>query len=98
MSVVEDGVVDDDPVDGLISVGGDDGFFDLILANFAECVLKATVENPISVLASWGMRSSWSSQVRIGWQTDPHFSLHVFSVHSAYSRAEGSAFARIPRR
>lgn len=27
-----------------------------------------------------------------------HFSLQVFSVHSAYSRAEGSAFARIPTR
>ena len=43
LSVVEDWVVDDDAVDVLVAVGGDDGVFDLVAGYGAERIAVSTV-------------------------------------------------------
>lgn len=42
LSVVEDWVVNNDAVDGVVSVGGQDGFFDVVAGDFAERILEST--------------------------------------------------------
>lgn len=44
MTVVEDGVVDDNAVNVRVAVGGDDGLFDIVAGDFAEGVLEAAVQ------------------------------------------------------
>lgn len=43
LAVVEDGVVYDDAVDFGVFVGAEDGFFDVVAADFTEGVLESTV-------------------------------------------------------
>lgn len=42
LSVVEDGVVDDNAVDGVVGVGGEDGLFDIVVGDFAAGVAETT--------------------------------------------------------
>jgi hypothetical protein len=42
LAVVEDRIVDDDAVDVVVGVGGQDGFFDVVAGDFAERVLEST--------------------------------------------------------
>lgn len=42
LAVVEDRVVDDDAVDVVVGVGGQNGFFDVVAGDFAEGVLEST--------------------------------------------------------
>lgn len=44
VTVVEDGVIDDNAVDVGVAVGGDDGLFDVVLGNLAEGILEAAVQ------------------------------------------------------
>lgn len=59
LAVVEDWVVDDDAVDFVVGVGGEDGAFNIVAGNFAEGVLEAAIEEPVSPCTIWG--SSWLS-------------------------------------
>lgn len=50
LAVVEDRVVDDDAVDIVVGVGGQDGTFDIVAGDFVEGVLEATIEEKISIV------------------------------------------------
>jgi hypothetical protein len=56
LAVVEDRVVDDDAVDVVVVVGGQDGSFDVIAGDFAEGIREATSEENVSLV---GFGSSW---------------------------------------
>jgi hypothetical protein len=83
LAVVEDGVVDDYAVDGGVGVGGQNGAFDVFFGDVAARVLEATIQ--VSMAQKEKKREGY-------------FSLHVFSVQSAYMRAAGSWLARKPTR
>jgi len=42
LAIVENWVVDDDTVDGIVVICGQDGFLDVVAGNFAEGVFEAT--------------------------------------------------------
>lgn len=46
MSIVENGVVDDDTVDVVVAVRGQDGFFDVVARDFAEGILESANTRP----------------------------------------------------
>lgn len=50
LTVVEDRVVDDDTVDVVVGVGGQDGTFDIVAGDFAEGVREATIEEKVSIV------------------------------------------------
>jgi hypothetical protein len=56
LAVVEDRVVDDDAVDVVVGVGGQDGSFDVIAGDFAEGIRETTREENVRLV---GFGSSW---------------------------------------
>ena len=50
LPVVEDGVVNDDAVDGVVSVGGQDGAFELFPVEFAQGELASTAYDVSGIL------------------------------------------------
>jgi hypothetical protein len=57
LAVVEDRVVDNNAVDIVVGVGGEDGAFNIVAGNFTEGVLEAAIRESVSPCAIWG--SSW---------------------------------------
>lgn len=86
LAVTKDGEVDDDAVDSVIGVCGENVFFEFVFGHFAELELEATGGGGVSLQPTFffffGRRT--------------HFCLHVFWVQFAYIRAAGSLFAKKP--
>lgn len=93
LSVIEDRIVDDYAINGLVRIGSNQGLFNLVFVDFAECVQKATVESQVVSCTVLLLPRRLTASERAA---NSYFSLHVFSVQSAYNRAAGSALARTP--
>lgn len=89
---VEDGVVDEDAVDGIVGVRMADLVFQRFGFDLAQSEVEATAQSCLSA------STASSSVPHILDLRAAHFSAHVFAVQSAYMRAAGSVFARYPTR